>query len=165
MFGWRFSRGSYNFSRNNPIAMVEINNLTKIAVSKLFLKRVAKKVLMGENRIKEELSIAVVDEKEIEELNSRFRGKKEPTDVLAFSGNYEFFDPGNQIGLGEMVICPEKIMENAEKYNMEFDKELARVLIHGILHLMGYDHEKSKADAVNMREKEEYYLTKFLISN
>ncbi len=139
--------------------MVEVNNLTKTAISKLFLKRVAKKVLIGENRIKEELSIAIVDKKEMEELNGRFRKKKESTDVLAFSGNYEFFNIGNQIGLGEAVICPEKIRENAEKYNVDFKKELARVLIHGILHLIGYDHEKNKADATKMREKEEYYLS------
>lgn len=136
---------------------MEVNNLTKIAISKPFLKRVAKKVLMGENKVKEELSIAVVDKKEMEELNSRYRGKQEPTDALAFVWNQKFPVAGNLIELGEVVICPEKIRENAEKYNVEFEKELEKVLIHGILHLIGYDHEKSKADATKMRKKEEHY--------
>jgi probable rRNA maturation factor len=141
--------------------MVEVNNLTKIAISRSFLRGVAKKVLMGENRKEETLSIAVVDKKEMEELNSRYRNKQEPTDVLSFDLSCEFLESKKVMGLGEVVICPEKIRENAEKFNIDFKKELTKVLIHGILHLLGYDHEKSEADAKKMREREEHYLVNF----
>jgi len=148
--------------------MVEVNNLTKTAIPKSFLEIVAKKVLIGENKVKECLSIAVVDRTEMEKLNSCYRGKKESTDVLAFCENYELGIRNyecsglkNQIGMGEVVICLEKIKENAEKYNVDFRKELARALIHGILHLMGYDHEKSTIDAEKMKEREDYYSADF----
>ncbi len=75
MSGRRFINGNYYISCRDfiiyPINMVEVNNLTKTAISKLFLKRVAKKVLIGENRIKEELSIAIVDKKEAETIKPK----------------------------------------------------------------------------------------------
>ncbi len=140
---------------------MEVNNLTKIAISRQFLKGVAKKVLMGENRKEETLSVAVVDKKEMESLNSSYRNKQEPTDVLSFDLSCKILESKNAMGLGEVVICPEKIRENAEKYNIDFKKELTKVLIHGILHLLGYDHERSEKDAKIMAKKQDYYLANF----
>lgn len=61
--------------------------------------------------------------------------------------------------LGEIIICPEVVKENAEKYGVPAKYEMTKVFVHGILHLLGYDHEKSKAKADEMEKKQEYYLS------
>jgi len=61
--------------------------------------------------------------------------------------------------LGEIVICLREVKKNARRFNSTFKKELVRVLIHGILHLLGYDHEKLEKEAEKMEEKENYYLS------
>ena len=106
--------------------MVEINNLTKEKVDEEFLKKVAQMVLRGEGK-KMDLSIALIGQKRIKELNKQYRGKNKSTDVLSFS-------------YGEIVICPDKVKKG----------ELARGLTHGILHLLGFNHKQ-------MRIKEDYY--------
>jgi probable rRNA maturation factor len=133
--------------------MIEINNLTTVSVDEEFLKKVAKEVLEKETPVQKtgtrgDLSIALVGQGRIRELNKKYRGKNRVTDVLAFPGN----------GLGEIVICLREVKKNAKRFNTTFKKELARVLIHGLLHLLGEDHEKSEAEAKTMEEKQNYYL-------
>ncbi|MCX6718128.1 MAG: rRNA maturation RNase YbeY [Candidatus Staskawiczbacteria bacterium] len=123
--------------------MIEINNLTKFSVDKKSFSQVAKKVLLGENRETETLSLAFVEKAEIAKLNKKYRGKNKPTDVLSFLFNEKDY-------LGEIVICPEVVKEKKEK--------IMEVFVHGILHLCGYDHEKSRAEEIKMQEKEEKYL-------
>jgi len=132
--------------------MIEINNLTTNPVDEEFLKGLVKKVLEGENKEEAGLSIALVGQGRIRELNKKYRGKNRATDVLAFPGD----------GLGEIVICLREVKKNAKRYRSNSEKELARVLIHGILHLLGYDHEKSEQAAEKMREKEGYYFVRSL---
>ena len=132
--------------------MIEINNLTTNPVDEEFLKGLVKKVLEGENKEEAGLSIALVGQGRIRELNKKYRGKNRATDVLAFPGD----------GLGEIVICLREVKKNAKRYRSNPEKELARVLIHGILHLLGYDHEKSEQAAEKMREKEGYYFVRSL---
>ncbi len=74
------------------------------------------------------------------------------TDVLSF-----LYDDS-----GEIVICLKKVRENAKKFSFPFKTELAKVLIHSVLHLLGYEHEKSKKQAAIMGEKENYYLNLWL---
>jgi len=132
--------------------MIEINNLTTSPVDESFFKKTAKMVLKEENKKEANLSIALVGQGRIGELNKRYRGKNRVTDILAF--------PNKEIGLGEIVICLREVKKNAKKYGLTFEKELSKVLIHGILHLLGYDHEKSEILAKKMREKEKYYFSK-----
>ena len=120
--------------------MIEVNNLTTVSADEEFLKKVVEKVLESENKNKD-LSIALVGQGRIRELNKKYRGKNRVTDVLAFPSN----------GLGEIVICLREVKKNAKRFGSSFEKELATCLIHGILHLLGYDHEK-------MEEKQKYYL-------
>jgi len=145
--------------------MIEINNLTNFRLDKELFTGIAKKVLKGENRETETLSLAFVSKEEIKKLNKKFRKKNKPTDVLSFGLNQENF-------LGEIVICPEIVKENSLKYGIDFKKEMMRVFVHGILHLLGHDHpdevedprqrrdEKSKKQADMMEEKEISYLSK-----
>ena len=131
--------------------MIEINNLSEKyrKIDTVFLKKVAAKVLKGEKNKKNiELSIAIVNPQEIKKLNKEYRKKNKPTDVLSFG----------EIGedISEIVICPEEV----EKNGKDFKKELTLVLIHGILHLLSYDHEKTKKEAEKMFQKQEEYLSK-----
>ena len=142
--------------------MIEVNNLTTNQVDKEFLKRVAKKALIGENKERLELSVVLVGQSRIRKLNKKYRKKNKVTDILSFGDD-----------LNEIVICLGEVEKNAKKYNSTSKKELAKVLIHGILHLLGYDHEKGEAKkgeerssatpfaaAREMKEKEDYYLRK-----
>ena len=151
--------------------MIEINNLTNNPVDEKFLKKVAEIVLKNERK-KKNLSIALVYAARIKRLNQKYRKKNRATDILSFT-----YDD-----LGEIVICPSEVKQNAKKFTpleiigaknkksksltefkSDFRTELFRVLIHGILHILGYDHEKSGKDAKIMEEKQEYYLS--LIKN
>lgn len=142
--------------------MIEINNLTTVSVDEEFLKRITQEVLEKEHppvgRVPEEsnLSIALVGQGRIRALNKRYLGKNRVTDVLAFPENSKL---KTLEGLGEIVICLREVNKNAKRLGCAFETELARVLIHGILHLLGYDHEKNEREAKKMREKEEYYLS------
>ncbi len=139
--------------------MVEINNLTTVVIERKFLEKVAKKVLAGENKKKKNLSIAFVGEKRIRKLNKKYRSKDKSTDVLAFGRSRKFpVIPEKELRIGEVIICLQKVKKNAKKYSLTFKKESARVLIHGILHLLGYEHEKGGNKAKEMEEKEEKYF-------
>ena len=141
--------------------MIEINNLTTAVVDEDFLKKTAKIVIDGEKKKAIELSIALVGQERIKKLNKKYRGKNRATDVLSFS-----YD-----GSGDIVICLGEVKKNAKRFGTTFKKELAICLIHGILHLLGYDHEKEAkeveetkassspfAAARVMEEKQNYYL-------
>jgi len=128
--------------------MIEVNNLTANPINEEFLKGVAKKVLEGENEAENNLSIALVGQGRIRELNKKYRKKNKVTDVLTFGD-----------GLNEIVICLREVKKNAKGFKSTFKKELARVLIHGILQLLGYNHEKDTKEAEKMEEKQNYYLS------
>ena len=128
--------------------MIEVNNLTTNAIDEELLKMVCEKVLQGEKTKEKNLSIALVGQGRMREINKKYRKKNRATDVLSFPNN----------GLGEIILCLREIKKNAKKENLPFEKELAQVLIHGILHLLGYDHEKTEKEANKMKEKQNYYL-------
>ena len=135
--------------------MIEINNLTNFAVDKTFFMGVAKKVLKGENRERENLSVAFVTPEEIQKLNKKYRKKDKPTDVLSFEKVSHFKDE-----FSEVVICPYVVRENSQDSKLSLKKELAKVLIHGILHVLGYDHETSELQAEAMENREKHYFAK-----
>jgi len=144
--------------------MIEINNLTPLGgVDKKFLKRVAKTILKGENKKEAGLSVALVGPERIKKLNKKYRGKDKITDVLSFGQNKKFpLFPETKKDLGEVIICLEAVKRNAKKYNVTFKKELALVLIHGILHLLGYEHEGRGKEAEEMKKKQKYYFSQVI---
>jgi probable rRNA maturation factor len=149
--------------------MIEINNLTTNPVDEDFLEKIAKFVLESEPAFakatagkgnKLDLSIALIGPGKMRKLNKRYLGKNRVTDILAFGENSKFQIPNSKSrGIGEIVICLSEVKKNAKKFKSSFEKELARVLIHGILHLIGYDHKKNEKEAEKMEEKEKYYLS------
>ena len=137
--------------------MIEVNNLTTSSVDKKFLEKTAQAILESESVRSFNLSIALVGPARMKKLNKKYRGKNRTTDVLAF-GSDQKLSSVFQKEIGEIIICLQEVKKNAKRFNLSFKKELTRVLIHGILHLLGYDHEISKKEAKKMEGKEEYYL-------
>ena len=86
-----------------------------------------------------ELSVLLVGKDHMRLLNERFAGNDYPTDVLAFPMMEDEEEPGTLVG--DVVICPEVAREHAEELNHSFDDELRVLVVHGTLHLLGYDHQ------------------------
>ena len=94
-----------------------------------------------------ELSILLTDDDGIRGLNRDYRGKDKPTDVLSFPME-------DEIMLGDVVISTERASEQAAEFRVSEDEELSRLLVHGILHLVGHDHVKGGRQAAKMKEAE-----------
>ncbi len=146
--------------------MIEINNLTAIEINQDFVKKVVEGVLKKEKK-EGNVSIAFIGPGRMKKLNKKYRRKNRITDILSFPElelSFEKFFKEKlkkTENLGEIVICLRAVKKSARQLNIPFETELKRVLIHGILHLLGYRDEKSEKEAKKMEEKEEYYL-KFL---
>jgi probable rRNA maturation factor len=101
-----------------------------------------------------ELSIALVDDDEMAHLNGQYRGIAEPTDVLSFGCDDPCPAPGDEpITLGDVVIAPAVAEVQAAELGHSMEQELDVLLVHGVLHLLGYDHEApDDAGAMAARE-------------
>ncbi|MEK7124773.1 MAG: rRNA maturation RNase YbeY [Patescibacteria group bacterium] len=146
--------------------MIEINNLTDFAVDKAYFLGVAKKVLKGENKETENLSVAFVSADQIRNINKEYRKKNKPTDVLSFEKSPNVQGRASHIFEGdflEVVICPAFVQEKTGRgqtpSGSKLKEELAKCLIHGILHSLGYDHERSREQAKIMFEKQDFYFS------
>ncbi len=101
-----------------------------------------------------ELSILFVGEKKMTELNTAYRGISNSTHFLSFESGIEDEDRSINTVLGDVVINIPKVESQAREYSTGFYDELHRLLVHGILHLLGYDHELSEKEAGKMIKKE-----------
>jgi probable rRNA maturation factor len=100
-----------------------------------------------------ELTVRIVDANEIAALNARYRGKKGPTNVLSFSAKVAEPLPGHVdadglLPLGDVVICAEVVEREAREQGKPLAAHWAHMVVHGTLHLQGYDHEKAREAAV-----------------
>ena len=144
-------------------------------VDALRLVHLAKAVLAAQGvKADSELSMLFVDEDAMAELNKRFLGKDGPTDVLSFpiddddvveggrspdslgpgpGGDPDMSDPPNL--LGDVVVCPAVAARNAPAHAGTYDDEMALLVVHGILHILGMDHvDNEEAEAMEQRERE-----------
>lgn len=106
---------------------------------------------IGESR--SELSIALVDDAQIRELNARWRDRRRSTDVLSFSQIEGDFAKHRAALLGDVVISVETAAAQATSRHRGLDEVVAKLLIHGVLHLIGHDHEKDE-EALRMGAEE-----------
>jgi probable rRNA maturation factor len=136
--------------------MIGINNTTKYKIDANLVKKVAGKFLASRHWQKKDLSLAFIGEATMRELNKRYRRKDYPTDVLSF-GNPLPFQGGDRGGsdLGEIIINPAQIKKQARDNGNTFKQELIFILVHGLLHLAGYDDrtEKARLRMIKMGEK------------
>jgi len=102
-----------------------------------------------------ELSILILDDPQIARLNQQYRNQQGPTNVLAFPMQEGDFSGINPDLLGDVVISIETAAKEAEQMEMSVTQRFNFLLIHGVLHLFGYDHEKSEEAAAQMDQKSE----------
>jgi probable rRNA maturation factor len=108
-----------------------IDNLTYV------LKQLKKQKIIKDSQFLE-MTIVFLPSIQAKKMNQKFRNKNYATDVLSFSGQYP--------SLGEIVLCPEVLKRQAEVQGHSFREETLLMVIHGFLHLLGYDHEKNKRE-------------------
>ena len=95
---------------------------------------------------KREATIVLVRDAAMRKLNRQFRGKDYPTDVLSFPWQSEPFETETRHKLGEVVISVDRAAEQAKENGISFDNEVQQLILHGLLHLCGYDHETDKGE-------------------
>lgn len=98
-----------------------------------------------------EMAVIFCSDGYLQKINRKYLKREDYTDIITFD-----YCEGNTLS-GDMFISIDRVRENAEKYRVEFETELMRVLFHGILHLAGYN-DKSPEEREEMRKKEDYYL-------
>ena len=151
--------------------------MTKVVVDK-FVDKVWKDCAISQNDIKKIVNeclrcasieanqvfvnVSFVDDNTMIEYNKKFHGKDETTNVLSFENENKFI--GNNIYSGEIVLCYNKIAEEAMQFNKSFKERLWHLFVHGVLHTLGYDHIKDDERA-KMEALEAEILSKFGIVN
>lgn len=160
--------------------MLEIHNFTQNEIDEKMFQRVAEVVLKTVGiKDKTEISLAIVGEGRIRKLNKIYRGKNKVTDVLSFSdktvlpylakafprlkkgADMVFVNPPDGVKrLGEIIICYPYAKKQARRLGHSLEKEVTILLIHGILHLLGYNHEKGGHEAEEMENMEKDILNK-----
>jgi probable rRNA maturation factor len=139
-------------------------------VNQGWVRRIAQTVLKAEGVAHPyEVSMVFTDSETVQQLNRDYRGMDETTDVLAFymlpqgeSDDSFALPPDEVTRLGEVIISYPQAVEQAGEQGHSPERELALLIIHGILHLLGYDHEEPKEED-EMRKKEKELLEKCLL--
>lgn len=114
--------------------------------------RFVRGILQAENSAGQ-VVVAFVTEEEMVDLNLRFRGRAEPTDVLSFPCSPGEIWPGERAELGEVAVCPSVVCRYSCEDGVSLSTQLAWTLVHGVLHLLGYDHETDHGE-MRSRERE-----------
>ncbi|WP_323589748.1 rRNA maturation RNase YbeY [Aliarcobacter butzleri] len=129
--------------------MIDLENSTEFEIDTLNLENIANTLT------KKDIELIVVKNDEIQELNKEYRNIDKPTDVLSFPMNFEVIDMPL---LGSIVISIDFVQEKAKEFKHSFNEEFTLLFIHGLLHLLGFDHE---IDNGEHRLKEEELIEKF----
>ena len=106
-----------------------------------------------------ELSILFTNDKRIADLNNRYLGRKGPTNVLAFPMQEVPTTGFESPMLGDVVISVGAALRESEEFGEDLEYTIDRLLIHGLLHLLGYDHEKSDSEAERMENEEKRLIS------
>lgn len=143
---------------------VDISNETEFKEIELEVVKMFTRDILNANLEKKDkdvyVSILFTNNEKIKELNSKYRGKDSSTDIISFAYNDHKEIKEEVEILGDIVVSIEKVKEQAKEYGHSFEREFYYILIHGILHLLGYDHIENR-DKKIMREKEEEILSAF----
>lgn len=146
-------------TRRTRAVVVTVQNLSRAAQvpSPAQVRKWARLALTDE--VRGELTVRIVDEKEGAALNSRYRGKKGATNVLSFPAEPPPAAAVELLPFGDVVICAEVVEREAREQGKAAQAHWAHMVIHGTLHLQGYDHEKAR-DAGAMEARERALLAK-----
>lgn len=157
--------------------MIEIINYQPDFKNRRLLEQISEfagKMLSDFKKSRLDVNIVLCDDKFIRALNRKYRGKDSPTDVLSFSqaeeGEEDLFDNLEDLErtetegspLGDVIISLDTAVRQAKEFKVTEEEEMGRLVIHGMLHLLGFDHETSKEDEKIMMKKQDAYLERFL---
>lgn len=140
--------------------MIVIQNKQSMPIDIDTLKKDAKKIITFLGYGTFDLGILLTDKEHMHELNKQYRNQDKPTDILSFP-YHPHLQQGQKIiaqvkedkNLGDIVMCPAYIQEDLARWDQSFEQRLQVLLVHGICHLLGYDHIKDE-DYVIMHQKE-----------
>ena len=122
--------------------MIEIINRQRSKpINAKQLREFGERALRTIGSSKQVATIVFVSDAAIRKLNNQFRGKDQVTDVLSFPSEAEPFEAENQSQLGEVVISVQRAADQAKQNRLTFSNEVEQLILHGLLHLCGYDHE------------------------
>ncbi len=149
----------------NKIVIQKITS-EKLPINQIILKKWINVVLANQKHEKNfELCLRIVEPNEIQNLNQKYRKINKPTNVLAFPNSIpEYFLNKNIQFIGDIVICPQVLATEALAQNISIDSHWAHIIIHGILHLFGYDHQFD-SDTAKMQGQEIALLAKIGYDN
>lgn len=131
-----------------------INNLYGYQEDFSYLNKVIKKTLKLEKVRHAVFSITFVGEEEIKKLNKEYRNQDRVTDVISFAFEDASFLHSKLRVLGDIYICIPRMLEQAKSYGHSYKRELAFLTVHGLLHLLGYDHIKKEEEAIMFAKQE-----------
>ena len=151
----------------NKVKVIISNNQKDVKIPsgiRLLIRRCCNAVLVNEEfNDSAEISVTIVNDEQIHQLNKRYRDIDSSTDVLSFPlGEDGVYDTNPDSGaklLGDIVISIEHAVSQAKLYGHSLNREIAFLTVHSMLHLLGYDHEVGGLELVRMRVKEESVLT------
>ncbi|HRS97427.1 MAG TPA: rRNA maturation RNase YbeY [Smithella sp.] len=137
------------------------NRQSRVKIDRRRLRGMASRVLKELDAAGKEISISLVDDETIRTLNKRYLGKDKPTNVLSFSLQEGDCGDINPDLLGDVVISVDTAQRDAAKARWTTEQEIVYLLIHGILHLLGYNHENtSRRESLRMHQKEKELFLK-----
>ena len=114
---------------------------------------------LGRRAVGREIAVRVVAPRESQQLNKQWRGKDKPTNVLSFPA------PPRLPTLGDLVICAKVVKDEAKRDGKTLEAHWAHMVVHGALHLAGYDHERGERDRLKMERREISVLRSFGFGN
>ena len=144
-----------------PLNLVLQSELTSTALNVIFLKTRAERLLHLLSLDSKDLSIVLMNDAEITSYNSKYRSREEPTNVLSFPTQDDTTTIPLEIQaneLGDILISFETAEREAQIANKSLEERLIELITHGLLHLLGYDHERSEDEALSMWDKEQKLL-------
>ncbi len=134
------------------------NSQKKVKLELRLIRQTLKKLLRLVNCRDKELSLLVVDDAAIQEINARYLGRNYPTNVISFAFAEGEFSGINPQILGDIVISAETALRDADSGNLPLSDEMDFLIIHGLLHLLGYNHETDNGEERELMQKKEQEL-------
>lgn len=134
------------------------NRQKKFKISMTTIQQKTTDILNALDYLDAELSILIVDDLQIAKLNKQYLHRNGPTNVIAFPMRTDPFSNINPELLGDVVISIETAEKEGKSIGISMEERFTQLLVHGILHLLGYDHETTEQDADKMEKKNEEIL-------
>ena len=147
--------------------MIKTNLIKEVELEIIDIKKIIKKIAKKINKVekikgKHTISFILVDSDKIWEINKEYRKIDSPTDVISFAAIDDSIDGSIPEEMGDIFICKERVLSQAQEYGHSVLREFAFLCTHGIYHLLGYDHQNAEEEKV-MFEKQEKILKELKI--